>query len=131
MDELHKLADAGYEVRVVRDESGYVADVSHLGYSMTAIADTLAGAVWAASPLHGEDERYEDTTEALTATAIGAVYADGFRAGRDAAAIREGADCKCGHQFADHTTPAPDVENLRGRKMCDREDCYCLAYHTA
>lgn len=69
---LAKLLNAGYEVQLTQNPEGddYIADVIHhlIGYSCTAIADTPEGAVWAASPLHG-DEEYAPM-EAQTAAAI-------------------------------------------------------------
>lgn len=40
-------------------------------------------------------------------------------------------DCECGHEGAEHGEASPDVDGLRGGRMCGRDDCMCLAYRPA
>ena len=91
----------------------------------------------AAANSHADGSAYK-----LTATAVVSIYREAYEAGKAAAAAGSYADgyaagvaatvpvgmCLCGHVSVEHTADAPDVDGLRGFKMCAREDCDCLKY---
>ena len=102
MQELHRLLDAGYEVAFTKDDGGYWAHVDNdqdPDKGCTAGGETPELALWAASPLHGDDEPMPDDT---SIEIIRAVRRSGYNQG-----VRDG------HQQATDERVKALEENMR------------------
>jgi hypothetical protein len=99
---LEQLLGQGLQVEFEKDDAGYIAHVCVAAGPLASEMHTGIG-----DTLAGALEAAADGIASLTLTEPG---------------------CECGHPSDAHTTDAPDIEGIRGGRMCDRRDCYCLGY---